>query len=152
MAGASATSARLRAVSVRLKAAGDRGNRLALLRGLKSGAAPLVPLVGDAARAQLPKRGGLNERVAGEKVKVSVRLGARTAGVRLTTTAPDTKLTNSGFVEHPVFGRWITGLPLQAIPKAAGWWTTTLQRHSPEVTPDLLAELKRIEKLIQRGV
>jgi hypothetical protein len=75
-------------------------------------------------------------------------MSARTADVRLTTTAPDTAMTDSGFVRHPTYGnrsRWIT----QQIPDAAGWWSDTLARKSVEVTPVLLAELERVRAMIQ---
>ena len=141
-------SAQLAALAVRLKVAGDKTLRVELLRGLKSGADPLVKAVAEAARNQLPKRGGLNEQVAGQKVKVQVRTGARTAGVRLTTEAPDTSQADTGFVRHPVFGnrsRWVT----QQIPKAKGWWSVTLANGAPDVTPELMAAMERVAAQIQ---
>ena len=105
MTAAGSGSVQLAALAVRLKVAGDKTLRRELLRGLKSGAEPLVPLVKAAALEKLPHKGGLNEQVAGQKVTVQVRMGARTAGVRMTTTAPDTKQTDAGFVRHPVFAR-----------------------------------------------
>lgn len=143
-------SAELAALAARLKAAGDGGLRLQLLRGIKVGADPLVGAVYYAALNQLPKRGGLNRQVAKQKVTVSVRLGARTAGVRLSTKAPDTEQTDSGFVRHPVFGnrkKWKT----QQIPAAMGWWSETLQRESPKVTGDVLAVMEKVSLEIQRG-
>lgn len=142
-------SAQLRAIAVQLKVAGDRGLRLELMRGLRAGAAPLIPLVADAARRQLPKRGGLNEQVAAQKVKVSVRTGAATAGVRLTTTAPDTKQTDSGYVRHPVFGHKDRPWVVQQIPRAAGWWSDTLASAAPVVTPALIAQMRVVEARIQ---
>jgi hypothetical protein len=136
-------SAELAALGQRLKRAGGPGGlRPALIGGLRSAAAPLVPAVKDAARSQLPKSGGLNEQVAGQDVKVTVRLTGKAAGVRLTTTAPDTKQTDSGYVRHPVFGKkpWVR----QEIPAAKGWWSGTLARKGPAVT----AELKAVQAAI----
>jgi hypothetical protein len=147
-------SAQLAALSARLKVTGDRTLRLELLRGLKSGSTPLVKKVADAARSQLPHGGGLNEQVAGQKVKVQVRTGARTAGVRMTTTAPDTSMTDKGFVRHPTFGRrtgkgsWVT----QQIPAAKGWWSQTLADSAPDVQPELLAAMERVALVIQGGL
>lgn len=144
-------SAQLRALAVRLKAAGESGLRLELMRSMRAGAAPLIPIVQQAARDQLPKAGGLNEQVASQKVRVSVRTGARTAGVRLTTTAPDTKQTDAGFVRHPVFGhrdRWKT----QQIPSAVGWWSVTLADSGSAVTPELLAVMERVSRAIMGGL
>jgi hypothetical protein len=143
-------SAELAALAARLKATGSGGLRLQLLRGLKSGAAPLIPLVQQAARDQLPKSGGLNEQVASQKVSVSVRTGARTAGVRLTTTAPDTAQTDAGFVRHPTFGRrgkgsWRT----QQIPAAVGWWSKTLAASAPKVAPEMNRVLAEVAAQLQ---
>jgi hypothetical protein len=131
-------SVELAALAARLKVTGSGGLRVQLLRGLKSGAAPLIPLVQQAALNQLPKSGGLNEQVASQKVSVSVRTGARTAGVRLTTTAPDTAQTDAGFVRHPTFGRRGKGeWKSQQIPAAVGWWSKTLANATPTVAPAL---------------
>jgi hypothetical protein len=151
MAAVGAGSERLAALAVRLKATGEKGLRTQLLRGLKSGADPLVKKVIEAAVAKLPHGGGLNEQVAGQKVKVQVRTGARTAGVRLTTTAPDTAMTDSGFVRHPVYGnrkKWIT----QQIPAAKGWWSQTLADGGSEVTPELLKVMEETAAAIQAGL
>jgi len=107
-----------------------------------------VKAVHDAAESMLPRAGGLNAQVAGQKVTVAVRLTAK-ATVRMTTRAPDTKMTDSGFVRHPVFGRrgkWVT----QEIPAARGWWSDTLAKSGPKVTPEILAAMKRVERQIQR--
>jgi len=144
-------SERLAALAVRLKVAGDVTLRRELLRVLKSAANPLVKDVAEAAREKLPHAGGLNEQVAGQKVKVQVRTGARTAGVRLTTSAPDTKQTDSGFVRHPVYGnrkKWVT----QKIPNAAGWWSKTLADKGPEVTTHLIEAMKVVEHEVNGGL
>jgi len=144
-------SAQLAALAARLKVTGEKGLRTQLLRGLKSGADPLVKAVAEAARSQLPRGGGLNEQVAGQKVKVQVRTGARTAGVRLTTTAPDTAWTDSGFVRHPVFGnrkKWVT----EQIPAAKGWWSQTLADGGSNVTPELLKVMEETATAIQAGL
>lgn len=146
-------SAQLAALGRRLKVAGARDLRLELIRGLKTGAAPLVPAVKQAARDQLPKSGGLNEQVAGQKVTVSVRLAGKTAGVRLQTTAPDTQQTDQGFVRHPVYARqgrkrvWVT----QRIPNARGWWSQTIPKKAPDVTAALVAAQLRVGAKVQSG-
>jgi hypothetical protein len=135
-------SAELAGIAARLKATGNRGLRLELLRGLKAGAKPLIPDVRAAALEKLPRAGGLNEQVAGQKISVSVRTGARTASVRLTTTAPDTAQTDQGFVRHPTWGRRGKGdWRQQPIPHAAGWWSDTLARDAPKVTAALMRVL-----------
>lgn len=143
-------SAQLHGIALRLKAEGVKGQRVELLRGLRTAAKPLIVDVQAAAREKLPHGGGLNEQVAGQKVTVSVRTGAKTAGVRLVTRAPDTAMTDAGFVRHPTFGRrgkgqWRT----QQIPKAAGWWSQTLAHAGPKVTPYLVAHMRLIASRIQ---
>lgn len=141
-------SVELAALAARLKAVGAADLRLELLRGLKVGAAPLVDDVKQAALEKLPRRGGLNRQVAGQKISVSVRTSVATAGVRLTTTAPDTAQTDQGYVRHPVFGnrgRWVH----QDIPEAAGWWSQTLAQGAPVVTPALLAVMEKIAAEVQ---
>lgn len=147
-------SEQLRAIAVALKSAGDGvALKRDLTRGIRVAADPLRDSVRTAALRQLPKRGGLNRQVAGQKVTISVLTGARTAGVRLKTTAPDTQQTDSGYVRHPTFGRrgkgeWRT----QSVPLARGWWTTTLSIRSAAVTPAILAVMEQTAAKIQRGV
>lgn len=154
MAAARSGSAELRALAVRLKATGEQRLWVETAAALRAGAQPLVADVKQAAERQLPKRGGLNERVANEKVTVSVRTGARTAGVRLVTRAPATKQTDQGFVRHPTFGRrgkgqWKT----EQIPQAAGWWSKTLAKGAPKVAPHMRRVLRDVGRMIQgRGL
>jgi len=142
--------AQLRAIAVRLKETGEGGLRRELLRGLKTAAAPLIPELQAAAREHLPRRGGLNEQVAKQRITVSVQTGARTAGIRLVTRAPDTGQTDQGFVRHPTFGRRGKGdWKYQKLPNAAGWWSGTLAGKSPEVTVELMSVLTRVAERIQ---
>ena len=144
-------SSQLAALGVRLKVAGDSTLRVGLLRGLKAAAEPLKAKVKAAATEKLPHRGGLNAQVAGQKITTQVRTGAKTAGVRLKTTAPDTAETDQGYVRHPVYGnrkRWTR----QAIPNAAGWWSETLKDAAPEVTAELVGVMEAVSAQIQGGI
>lgn len=148
MAGA---SEQLRSIAVALKSTADGAAlKRELTSGIRAATVPLKSAVTAAALRQLPRGGGLNQQVAGQKITTSVLTGARTAGVRLKTTAPDTKQTDSGYVRHPTFrrrgpGQWRT----QQIPLAQGWWTTTLSIHSVEVTPVILAVMESTAAKIQ---
>lgn len=151
MASANA-SAQLRAISAKLKEAGD--GRLImnqLRRDIRVAAGPLKSAVRASALAKLPKGGGLNQQVANQRVTISVLSSARSAGVRLRTTAPDTAMTNAGFVRHPLPGnnrsKWVT----QQIPQAAGWWTDPLQRLSPTITPVVLGVMRKVAAEIESG-
>lgn len=137
-------SAELAGIAARLRAVGDKGLTNQFRAGLRAAAKPLVTKVKAAALEQLPKTGGLNKQVAGQRVSVSIPLTPRTASVRLRTTAPDTAQTDSGFVRHPVYGNrnvWIK----QDIPQAVGWWSQTLRDAGPEVTAALIVVMKAVE-------
>jgi hypothetical protein len=98
-------SAQLAALAVRLKAQGDKTIRPRLLQGLKAGAKPCIVAVKASGLDKLPHKGGLNKTVTDPPITVSVRTGARTAGVRLVTKAHGAEPTNDGWVRHPVFAR-----------------------------------------------
>lgn len=112
-------------------------------RDIRTTAAPLTDAVRKAAEAQLPKAGGLNKVVAGQRVTVSVLMGASATGIRLVTrdtggSKRDNKGTDEGVVRHPTFGmygydrsywHWVS----QEIPAAAGWWSKTLAAKQPVV-------------------
>lgn len=122
----------LRAIAAHCKELGDRGLLNRTRATLRVQAAPLIAAAKAEAVQRLPKRGGLNEQVASQRWTVQALAGARTAGVRLRTKAPDTLQTDDGFVRHPVFGRrgkgsWRT----QAIPQAKGWASDTVDEHGP---------------------
>lgn len=143
-------SALLAALALRLKAASNGVPlRTELLRALKAAAGPLVDDVRNEARARLPKAGGLNERVASSPIKVQVRTGIRTAGVRIVAQEHDARSTNFGDVRHPVFGhtdRWVNQvLPAQSV----GWFLGSLDKHTPAVTANIVTAMERIAVQIQ---
>lgn len=143
-------SAQLREIAIRLRsAAGGRETKILLARDLRAAAQPMVAAVAASALANLPKKGGLNTRVAGQRVTVSVGMAARGAGVTLKTKTHDTYATNRGYVRHPYFGVWYENSPRQIIDPAAGWWTKPLERLSPAVTPLLLVTMERVAREIQ---
>lgn len=145
-----AGTAQLRELGARLKAAGAVEIRLELIQALKEAAKPLPDAVKEAALADLPKTGGLNRQVAGQRVTTSVRLSGA-VGVRLTTTAPDTAQTDAGYVRHPTFGhrdRWKS----QLVPEATGWWSRTLSTKSAEQTPKILAAMELINLKVNAGL
>lgn len=137
-------SEQLHAIALALKVRGEKGMKREMTAGLRLGAQPLVSAVRTSARARLPKSGGLAERVASERITVSVLTSARNAGVRIKTSTHDSRATNSGYVRHPVFGTWHEDMPSQQIPAAAGWWTDPLRAGSPAITPVLRAVMEKL--------
>lgn len=148
----------LLAISKHLKAAGQGDLRKEFHKGLQSAAKPLIPLVREVARADLPKKGGLNERIARKPLRAQVRTGAKTAGVRIVGTKVEPRI-NQGRVYHPVFGRkgkaangGRNGV-VQPIPQATGYFDKTLQNAGPKVRDDVSATMQEWTiRLLREGI
>jgi hypothetical protein len=130
-------------LGARLKKAGAGDLRLDLLRGLRAAAKPLIAEAHQAARDQLPKRGGLNERVAKDSITVRNRLSGKQVGVRIVTTKSETRGANRGKIRHPVFGdreKWVT----QEYEPAKGWFDDTLRNGAPEVQAEMVKVMQEV--------
>jgi hypothetical protein len=139
------------ALSKHLKAAGQTELRKALNKAMRDAAKPLIPKVRAAARANLPKRNGLNERMARKPYRVQVRTGADTSGVRIVGTKVDPRLNDEGRIFHPVFGRK-PGV-VQTVPGAAGYFSDTLANSGREVRGDLMDALQDFTKdILRKGI
>jgi hypothetical protein len=147
-------SAELRAIAARCKVVGNRGLLNASRATLRVEAKPLVAAAQQAARTRLPRGGGLNEQVAAQKWSVSALAGARSAGVRLKTVAPDTLQTDDGYVSHPTFGRRGPGQwKRQELPPAAkGWATDTVNAYGPPLAAAMLKTLDKVAAEITAGL
>lgn len=145
-------SEQLRAIATACKAMGSRGLLNRTRATLRVEARPIVAAAQRAARERLPKSGGLNEQVASQRWSVQALAGARTAGVRLRTTAPATAQTDDGYVRHPTFGRrgkgeWKT----QQIPQAKGWASDTVQQYGPALAVAMVRQLDEAAAEIGRA-
>jgi hypothetical protein len=136
-------------VSKALKAAGDTGLRNELNKAVRAAAKPLVPKVRAAAREKLPKKGGLNERIAKKPYRAQTRTGVNTAGVRIVGTKVDPRINAQGRIQHPVFGR--PGSTVVQFDQAArGYFDETLQQAAPQVQEDVVAVVRLFHaKLLQ---
>ena len=134
----------LLALSQKLKAASDTGLRKEFNKALRDAAKPLIPKVREAARADLPKKGGLNERIAKKPLRAQVRTGAKTAGVRIVGSKVEPRI-NQGRVWHPVFGRKGKNADgkknsvVQEIPGAKGYFDKPLEESGPQVRAEVTA-------------
>lgn len=144
-------------LSKKLKEAGDKGLRNEFHAAMRQAAKPLIPKVRAAALRDLPKQGGLNERVAKKKYTAQTRTGAKTAGVRITGSKVDPRI-NEGRVWHPVFGR--KGKPkkeggknsvIQNIPSADGYFDDTIRDSAKEIREDMRAVLAAWTERLARG-
>lgn len=142
-------------LSKALKAAGRTEMRKELNRGLRSTARPLIPKVRAAARAELPTRGGLADQVAREPMRVQVRTGAATAGVRIVVgrRKGGARSTNRGVIRHPVFAdgakdrkdwAWVN----QTVP--SGWFDDTIRDAAPQIRRALEVSLEAVAYKIVR--
>ena len=138
-------------LSKSLKAAGRTELRKELTKGMQRAAKPLIADTREAARRDLPHRGGLANLVAKAPQRVQVRTGASTDGVRIVVGAgrSGARATSLfGYVRHPTFGhrdRWVR----QSV--TPGWFDRTLDNAAPRVRPDIEAALEAVAETIVRG-
>lgn len=137
-------------VAARLKVAGAVELRRELLVGLRAGAQPLIPKVRAAALEQLPKRGGLNVRVAGEPMSVRIRTGGRSPSVRIVTKTSDTGGADRGVIRHPVFGHRDRKWSSQPYVPAKGYFSETLTREAPQVRHELILGVESVNRRVTR--
>jgi hypothetical protein len=133
-----------------LKAAGQFGLRRELHKQMRRGARPLIPLARAEARRVLPRAGGLAEQVAKAPMRVQVRTGAQTAGVRVVVgkDRSGARMANRGLIRHPVFGnrdRWVD----QRVPP--DWFDGAMRRNAPTVRPHILRAVQNVLTDIARG-
>lgn len=138
------------ALSKRLKAAGETELRKELHRAMSSAAKPVIPKIKEAARRNLPKQGGLNERIAKKPYRAQTRTGAQTAGVRIVGSKVDPRI-NEGRVWHPVFGDRKPGA-IQQVPSAKGYFDETVEGEAPQIRDDVVEVLEDFAKRLIKGL
>jgi len=147
-------SVQLRAQAARLRAVGARDLRLSMTRNLRAAAKDAIPFLQESARESLPKAGGMNEAVAAQTPKVSVRTTGRTAGVTIKSKVPG-NYTNEGAWRHPVFSsnrkRWTK--QAQSFPAAKDWWLRGQAKAGPKVALRARAVLDEVAaEIMRRGL
>jgi tape measure domain-containing protein len=96
----------LAALSKRLKELGDKDLSREFSRAITAATKPLVQDLRQSARETLPKRGGLNERVAKSQIRTQRRASSRTQGVRVVAKNPYVLARlDQGMSAIRVFGR-----------------------------------------------
>lgn len=137
-------------LSKRLKEVGGTGKgslRSEMNAALRKAVKPVVPKVKEAARAKLPKGGGLNEAIAKRTPRVVTATGAKTAGIRVQDKKTDPRI-DQGRVYHPVFGRK-PGV-VQQVPEAKGYFSETIEGEAPAVRDDVVDVLVDFAQRIAR--
>lgn len=89
----------------------------------------------------LPRKGGLNQRVADAVVKTSILTGPRTAGVRITAsrTGSDLVAINAGEARHPLYGDRDHWYVTEVEP---GFFTRPLVAMTVQVSAAMLATMQ----------
>lgn len=96
----------MQALGKKLRAAGRKDLNSALTKRINTSVKPARQAFKKSALSRLPRRGGLNVRVA----KTKYRTAKKKNGVRLVATGQDElDLLDSGTVRHPTFGHkpWV---------------------------------------------
>ena len=145
----------LKAIGLRMKALGAGGNMLAapglgagktlraqLFGAIRVAVKPAVEATRLAARETLPKRGGLNRYIAGEKIKVSTRLTGPQVGVRIAAQSGQWNGDQSE-VRHPVFGRRNKPWTITRV-STPGWFTETLTRETPKIMGPIYTAMEAV--------
>jgi hypothetical protein len=133
-----------------LKRTGGNELRKDMLRGLREAGKPMARAAQDAARAKLPRSGGLNEWVAGSKYGIRTKTSGRSAGIRVVATKRGHDLVgmNEGLVRHPVFGG--PGWSVTRI--KPGWWQDAIESHADQTREALGEVLDDISAKIDRSI
>lgn len=141
----------LAALARDLKAAGDRDLRKELFRGIQRGARPLKMEAKAAALEELPKSGGLAERVANAKFSVNVRLGARNPSIRITGRGQVGSVTGNvydlnsmdrGRIRHMTYGH----RPWKDQTIRPGWFSDRMKRAADTgVRAEILSAMTTVQ-------
>jgi len=136
----------LRALSRRLKDFGDKGMKREFSREV---AAVMKPLrtsdLPQSARENLPREGGLNEKVAKTVYRIVRRTGTRSAGLRLVgRNMYNIYRMNKGQNRHPIpnTNKWTT----QRI--TPGWFDKPTNRARPAIQSGMVRAMDRMARQI----
>jgi hypothetical protein len=133
-------------VSKALRQAGAKDMRNELTRAMRAAAKPLIAEARQHARETLPKRGGLNKRVARSSIRAKIRTGGQSVGVRIVAKGLDARVDTAGRVRHPVFGNRKVWVQQQVKP---GWFDVPMKSGAPEVRRELLKAIDNITRKLE---
>ena len=139
-------------LSKSLTQAGEFGLKKDLAVQIRLATVPLRAATREVALSELPKKGGLNKRVAKAPQKIQIRTGFNTVGVRMIAgkRRSGARGADQGLIRHPIFFRpplkirWVD----QKVP--SGWFTSTLRKSTPAVLPFIKKALNDTAKRIER--
>lgn len=139
----------LRAVALRLKAAGESGKglRKELLKGIQAATKGTKEDVKSSWSDRMPHRGGLSSRPL--RVATRTRTGGRSVGVRIVTTSGDgysIARIDKGTLRHPVFGNRKAWASQSVTP---GVVTQPLERSAPEVRQEIFHVIDTVARRVE---
>lgn len=135
-------------LSKALKAAGRTELRKELNKRIRTAAKPAIKSVKDAARRDLPQRGGFAAFIASKRARVTTATG-RDPGVRIVFSKQDPRLDSIGRLWHPVFGDRRPGAVQFVQP---GLLSAGFQEAAPDVRKDVEQAIESVVDDIVRGV
>jgi hypothetical protein len=132
---------------------------------MKNAADPLIPIVRAAALAELPKRGGLNKRMAKRPIRKVVRTGG-VPGVGLLMPHVQ-RGYNDGVIRHPVFEKDKSSRKGRAERNRQGanenvpwetqrvgpglWFDDTIEANANKIVPALESAMDAVIEKVIRG-
>lgn len=139
----------LLALAQRLKEA-DRPLRNQLLRSVRQAAQEAIPDIREAARSQLPKSGGLADRVADQAYRVLASYAGSGARVRIGGLGmKELKDIDAGRLRHPVWGNRTVWRQQSVKP---GFFSETIRRRTPEIRAEIERGMAEVAHMIEKGI
>lgn len=135
-----------------LRETGNGELRKELLRGIRQSTKGTLQAVRESAGSQLPRGGGLADRVAGSKFSSRTRTAGRSVGVRL-TAAPNQlrgiKRLDFGDLRHPLFGNRQHWFSQSVRPR---FLSRPIEERAPQVRSDIQDVMNDVARKIERSV
>lgn len=136
-----------RALARRLGGA-DRKLRSGLYKAINKATKPLKADVRQSARTRLPRRGGLNRRVARTKLATKTATRGKNVGVAIVgTSGYDIGSIDRGRVRHLTFGH----LPWSNQTVRKGFWSDPLKAGAKPVNKQIVAVMRDVAREIEKG-
>ena len=137
---------KLLVLSKQLKAMGNKDLQKELTKGINAAFKPLKRELPQSARNTLPRKGGLNEKVAALKFTVSRRKSNNGQGLKLIARNKISikNMDDPGRVRHPVFAR--DGKPRVWVDQkiTPGWATKPFEADAKNIRNDIEVAMHRV--------
>lgn len=130
---------------------GDKALQKRMRDTLGRSAKDLSAVVIREGSAKEPARGGLRARLAAARGGVTVSLASRKVSVSIRAKTREgyaLRQIDRGFVRHPVWGRWVAGMPAQRVPEHA--FSDVFEAGRPKVTAQLRLAMQQAADDIAR--